>query len=140
MFDKSKVDCPLIAVDAVIQMYETNYICLIKRKYPPLGFALPGGFVDRGESLEDAVVREVKEETDLDFTNMMQLTARSDPARDPRDHIISIPFYGFGHGEPKPKDDAVEILLVRRTEVMNLQFAFPDHCKMILEYVFVHDE
>ena len=136
MFDASKIKCPLVAVDAVIQMKGTNYICFIKRKFPPLGIALPGGFVDHGETLESAVIREVKEETDLAFIIVSQLRVRSEPYRDPRDHIISIPFYGIGIGEPKPLDDANGLILIHRTDAVNQEFAFHDHKAMVLEYIF----
>ena len=139
MFDISKIKCPKIAVDAIIQIEGTNNVVLIKRKFPPLGLALPGGFVDYGESLEKAVVREVLEETNLWFEINEQLSARSDPNRDPRGHIISIPFWGFGKGEPKALDDAKELIILRRTQLMMQDFAFEDHKQMVLEYIFACD-
>ena len=110
MFDISKINCPKVAVDAVIE--RGNEIVLIKRKFAPLGLALPGGFVDYGESLECAVIREVFEETGLDFDVQGQLRARSDPDRDPRGHIITIPFWGVGNGDPVAQDDAKEIVII----------------------------
>lgn len=142
-FDITKINCPKIAVDAIIILknirgYKTDDIVMIERKFPPLGLALPGGFVDYGESLEDAVVREVKEETGLDFHHFQQLTARSDPNRDPRGHIISVPFWGYAKGTPVAKDDAKEIIIIKKTQIMMQKYAFPDHVKMALEFVFAH--
>jgi ADP-ribose pyrophosphatase YjhB (NUDIX family) len=131
----SKINCPKVAVDAIIEMDGRNII-LIKRKFPPLGYAFPGGFVDYGESLEDAVKREVKEETNLDFEIKGSIYPRSDPERDPRGHIISIPFFGIGTGIPQAKDDAKEIVIVDKTRVMiDYDLAF-DHQEIFLSYVF----
>lgn len=133
----SKLNCPKVAVDAVIE--RGNEIVLIKRKHRPLGLALPGGFVDYGESLECAVIREVFEETGLDFTIQGQLRARSDPDRDPRGHIITIPFWGVGNGDPVAQDDAKEIVIIPKTKAMVQEYAFKDHMEIILEYIFVSD-
>lgn len=98
---------PFPTVDAVISLNDGG-IVLIRRKNPPYGWALPGGFVDYGESLEEAVVREALEETGLHVTLKRQLGAYSDPARDPRWHTISVVFVAEAEGVPKASDDAAE--------------------------------
>jgi len=95
---------PLPTVDAVI--FIEGRVVLIERKNPPHGWALPGGFVDEGESLEEAVVREALEETGLSITLDEQFHAYSDPARDPRRHTISVVFLAHAEGSPKGGDDA----------------------------------
>jgi ADP-ribose pyrophosphatase YjhB (NUDIX family) len=84
-------------------------IILIKRKNPPYGWALPGGFVEYGESLEQAAVREAKEETSLDITLLSQCHTYSDPTRDSRKHTISTVFLARAWGTPAAADDADEI-------------------------------
>ena len=79
---------------------EDTGIILIKRKNPPTGWALPGGFVDYGESLESAAIREAEEETSLKVELLYQLGAYSDPKRDPRRHTISVVFVARATGEP----------------------------------------
>jgi len=79
---------------------------LIKRRNPPSGWALPGGFVDYGETLEAAALREAREETGLDIENMRQFHAYSDPSRDLRRHTISMVFVGFSCGKLLAGDDA----------------------------------
>jgi 8-oxo-dGTP diphosphatase len=81
---------------------------LVRRKYPPQGWALPGGFVEEGETLEQAVVREAKEETGLDITLLEQLFTYSDPRRDPRRHTLSTVYAARAQGEPRAGDDAAE--------------------------------
>lgn len=100
----SRLRHPLVTVDIIIKIKEG--IVLIERKNPPLGWALPGGFVDYGETLEDAACREALEETGLRITNLQQFHTYSDPARDPRHHTISTVFTAEAHGEPKAGDDA----------------------------------
>jgi 8-oxo-dGTP diphosphatase len=97
---------PFPTVDIIIRKEEN--IVLIKRKNPPLGWALPGGFVDYGESLETAATREAKEETGLEVSNLLQFRAYSEPDRDPRQHNISFVFTAVGHGNLKGGDDAAE--------------------------------
>ncbi len=138
MFDIQKLNCPKVAVDAVIQ-YEGNKIVLIERKFPPFGLACPGGFVDYGEALEVAIMREVFEETNLDFEIQGQLRARSHPDRDPRGHIITIPFWGIGIGTPIAKDDAKKIVMKRKGTIMLEEFAFKDHHEFMLEYIIISD-
>jgi ADP-ribose pyrophosphatase YjhB (NUDIX family) len=98
---------PLPTVDIIIEI--SGRIVLVKRKNPPHGWALPGGFIDYGESAEHAARREVKEETSLDVTQMRQFHCYSDPDRDPRHHTISVVFVAQASGMPKARDDAADI-------------------------------
>lgn len=121
---------PVPTVDIII---ETNGgIVLIKRKNPPYGWALPGGFVDYGESLEQAAIREAKEETSLDAELISQLGAYSDPLRDPRQHTISVVFRAMANGTPHAADDALEAGVFTRDNLPeNLAF---DHAKILKDY------
>jgi len=99
---------PVPTVDIIIEVNDRGII-LIHRKNAPRGWALPGGFVDYGESLEVAAVREAKEETSLDVVLLEQLHTYSLPDRDPRQHTISTVFIARGKGEPRAADDAADI-------------------------------
>ncbi|WNG35361.1 NUDIX hydrolase [Archangium minus] len=98
---------PVPTVDCIIEL-PGDRIVLIHRKNPPLGWALPGGFVDEGERLDVAAVREVKEETGLDVELVEQFFTYSDPSRDPRKHTLSTVYIGRAKGEPVGSDDAAE--------------------------------
>ena len=99
---------PLTAVDIIIEN-DSKGIILIKRKNPPFGWAIPGGFVEYGESLEEASVREAKEETNLEVRLIKQFHTYSDPNRDKRFHCISTVYIAKAKGTPEAKDDAAEI-------------------------------
>ncbi len=96
---------PLLTVDIIIEV-AAGGIVLIERKNPPHGWAVPGGFVDYGESLEAAAVREAKEETSLDVQLVEQFHTYSDPRRDPRHHTVSTVFIASAQGTPRGADDA----------------------------------
>ncbi|HEY7713959.1 MAG TPA: NUDIX hydrolase [Candidatus Binatia bacterium] len=96
---------PLVTVDIIIELGGAK-IVLIERKNPPHGWALPGGFVDYGERLETAAVREAKEETSLDVILKEQFYSYSDPRRDPRHHTVSTVFIATAQGVPQGADDA----------------------------------
>jgi ADP-ribose pyrophosphatase YjhB (NUDIX family) len=98
---------PIPTVDIIIEV--SGGIILIKRKNPPYGWALPGGFVDYGESLEEAAVREAREETGLDIKLKRQFHTYSAPDRDPRQHTITTVHIAQAKGIPKAGDDALEI-------------------------------
>ncbi|HEX8440322.1 NUDIX hydrolase [Archangium sp.] len=98
---------PLPTVDCIIEL-PGERIVLIRRKNPPLGWALPGGFVNEGERYDLAAVREAKEETGLDVELVEQFFTYSDPRRDPRKHTVSTVFIGRAQGEPQGADDAAE--------------------------------
>lgn len=121
---------PLPTVDIIIET-ETG-IVLIERKNEPYGWALPGGFVDYGESLEDAAIREAREETSLEVTGLRLLGCYSDPARDHRFHTISAVFIGTGTGTPKAADDAVNLGLFH---LHNLPAVLCfDHAQILADY------
>jgi 8-oxo-dGTP diphosphatase len=96
---------PLLTVDIIIEV-TGGVVVLIERKNPPYGWALPGGFVDYGEALELAAMREAKEETSLDVRLIEQFYAYSDPKRDPRHHTVSVVFLATADGVPRGADDA----------------------------------
>ena len=123
---------PYVTVDAIIELAEG--IVIIKRSNPPFGWALPGGFVDYGESLEDAVKREAKEETNLDLIEIKQFHTYSNPQRDPRFHTVGTVFIAKAKGKPKAGDDAAGLKVVKPAELEKLDFAF-DHKKIIQDYL-----
>src|SRR3954454_2036356 len=95
---------PVATVDIVIEV--DGGVVLIERKNTPHGWAIPGGFVDYGETLEHAAAREAKEETSLDVELAEQFHSYSDPKRDARGHTISTVFIAKAKGTPKGEDDA----------------------------------
>ncbi len=124
---------PFPTVDIIIETGKQKAgIVLIKRKNPPFGWALPGGFVDYGESLESAAKREAEEETSLRVELLYQLGAYSDPSRDPRHHTISVVFVGRATGMPKAADDAIDVGIFDRHSLPN-PMAF-DHKEILRDY------
>ena len=122
---------PIPTVDIIIEI-ENSKVILIKRKNPPYGWAIPGGFVDRGESLEEAAAREAREETSLEVGNLRQLHTYSAPDRDPRFHTITTVFTANASGRPKAEDDAIEIGVFGEKELPdNIVF---DHRKILADY------
>lgn len=121
---------PLPTVDLIIEY--NKGIILIKRRNPPEGWALPGGFVDCGESLEDAAVREAKEETGLDVDLLRQFHTYSAPDRDPRHHTIATVYIARAEGRAVAGDDAKEIGVFSK-DMLPGQIAF-DHREIINDY------
>jgi ADP-ribose pyrophosphatase YjhB (NUDIX family) len=122
---------PIPTVDIIVEV-ESKGIVLIKRKNPPYGWAIPGGFLNYGESLEEAAVREAKEETSLDVELVRQFHTYSDPERDPRHHSISTVYIAKANGIPAAKDDALEIGLFNESNLPN-DIAF-DHRSILRDY------
>jgi purine-nucleoside phosphorylase len=123
---------PVPTVDIIIELGDGR-IVLIKRKNPPYGWALPGGFVDYGESLEAAAIREAKEETMLDVTLIRQMNTYSQPDRDPRGHTISTVFIAQAQGTPRAADDAQEIGVFDCPD-LPFPLAF-DHAQILTDYI-----
>ena len=115
----------------IIEM-ESGGIILIKRKNPPFGWALPGGFVDYGESLEEAAIREAREETSLDITLTTQFHTYSNPERDPRRHTVTTVFIAKAKGTPVAADDAMDIGIFHNHNIPQ-QLAF-DHGDILIDY------
>lgn len=122
---------PIPTVDIIIEI-ESKGVILIRRKNPPYGWAMPGGFVDYGESLEEGAMREAKEETNLDVKLIKQFHTYSDPKRDPRHHSISTVYIAKGKGVPKAKDDAIEIGIFNEWNLPE-EIAF-DHRSILKDY------
>jgi len=108
-------ETPKLAVDVICYHPVSGKIALIERKFPPLGWALPGGFVDIGETVEEAARREMKEELNVSLKTLQLLGVYSNPKRDPRKHVVSIAFVGIIVDAPVAGDDA-----------MNVQMHVPD--------------
>ncbi len=122
---------PLLTVDIIIEIAGKG-IVLIERKNPPPGWAIPGGYVDYGESLETAAIREAKEETGLDIKNLKQFRAYSAPDRDPRSHTVTMVFIAGGSGNPVAADDAANLGIFSLDELpKNLAF---DHALILSDY------
>ena len=117
-------------MDIIIEI--DDRIILIKRANPPHGWALPGGFVDYGESLESAAIREGEEETSLTVKLEEQFHTYSDPGRDPRHHTITTVFIAKGFGVPKPADDAKQLGVFSKRDLPG-PIVF-DHHKIIRDY------
>lgn len=120
---------PTPTVDIIIEIGDA--IVLIERKNPPHGWALPGGFVDYGESYENAAFREAQEETNLVVEDLKQFHTYSSPERDPRQHTASTVFTGKAKGAPKAGDDAGRAELFTKATLPPLVF---DHEKIIADY------
>jgi 8-oxo-dGTP diphosphatase len=122
---------PFPTVDIIIR--QGNSIVLIERRNEPMGWALPGGFVDYGESLETAAAREALEETGLTIGNLKQFGAYSDPQRDPRQHNISFVFTAEGEGKLEGGDDAASAKLFALDNLPS-PLCF-DHAKILRDYI-----
>ncbi len=126
---------PFPTVDIIIEVARADGkpgVILIKRKNPPFGWALPGGFVDYGESCEEAARREAREETSLEIESLSQFHTYSDPGRDPRSHTISTVYTAKASGVPQARDDAQEVGIFTRDDLPQ-PLAF-DHEKILADY------
>jgi ADP-ribose pyrophosphatase YjhB (NUDIX family) len=121
---------PAPTVDIIIQCNQG--IVLVKRRNPPVGWALPGGFVDYGETLEQAACREAKEETDLDVRLLRQFHSYSDPSRDPRHHTITTVFIAVADGQPLAGDDAALAEIFSLKDLPPLVF---DHGRILSDFL-----
>ena len=122
---------PVPTVDIIIEVGDQGII-LVKRKNYPHGWAIPGGFVDYGESAESAAAREAREETAVEVTSLKQFRVYSDPARDPRQHTLSVVFIARGEGIPRAGDDAADMSIFTQ-DTLPEPLAF-DHEKILHEY------
>lgn len=124
-------DGPRLAVDCIIEI--GGRVVVVRRLNPPLGWALPGGFVDYGETVEEAVRREMREETGLELEDLRQFHVYSDPARDPRGHCVSVVFAALGVGVPRARGDAAELRLIEPggEDAAGLVF---DHARIVADY------
>ena len=124
---------PLVTVDVIIEMIDrqASPVVLVERRHEPLGWALPGGFVDVGETLEAAAKREVLEETGLSVRLTTLLGCYSDPARDPRGHTVSVVYVAQATGRLVPGDDAKDVAVFDSDTLPPLAF---DHPRILADY------
>lgn len=125
---------PLIAADTIIELIDrpNRPIVLIERRFPPPGFAIPGGFVDIGESLEHAAVREAREETGLDVTLKALLGIYSNPTRDSRGHTVTAVYVAEASGTLAAADDAKSVFIAE-VDCLPDPLAF-DHAMVLDDY------
>jgi len=133
-----KPQTPYLTTDGIVEIYNSSEellgVVLIKRKNPPFGLALPGGFVDIGESVEDAVIREMKEEISLDVTISKLFNIYSKPNRDERFHTVSVVYVCKAYGVPIGADDAKEASIVKLEDLALEKLAF-DHGDILRDYL-----
>jgi 8-oxo-dGTP diphosphatase len=122
---------PVPTVDIIIEWNNGRIVLILRKNYPP-GWALPGGFVDYGETLEEAAVREAREETSLEIRLVRQFHTYSRPDRDPRRHTISTVFIAQGQGRPQAADDAAALGLFSQDSLPS-PLAF-DHGVILHDY------
>lgn len=126
---------PVLCADIVVERQLATgqrALLLIERKWPPYGWALPGGHVDSGESVERAAVRELLEETALQGDLLYQMHTYSDPKRDPRKHTASVVFVAHAEGEPQAADDAKNVRFWPIDALPPLCF---DHEQIVADYL-----
>ncbi len=140
------IETPFITADGIVEIYwedQFQGIVLIDRLNPPHGTALPGGFMDRGETIERCLQREMKEEIGLDVEIITLLGLYSDPSRDPRFHTVSAVYICRADAYPRAGDDAKSTKVVSLDALSQEQFVF-DHAKIIDDYlqyrVFQNDQ
>jgi 8-oxo-dGTP diphosphatase len=126
-----KYSNPLLTVDIIVELVDGT-IVLIERKNPPHGWALPGGFVDYGESIEHAAIREAEEEISLNVTLTEQFYTYSDPRRDPRHHTVSTVFIATAVGVARAADDAKSVRTFRENN-LPAPLVF-DHARILRDY------
>lgn len=131
------IKTPYLTTDGIIKLYDENDIfkgiVLIERLNEPFGLALPGGFVDIGESVENALIREMKEETNLDVKILALQNIYSEPSRDPRFHTASAVYICEAKGKPKAMDDAKEVFVYPIKEIPLEKLVF-DHKKIVEDF------
>ena len=128
---------PYVSVDGVVEVYKDSVflgIVLIERKNIPLGLALPGGFVDVGEKVEDALVREMQEELTLNVEISKLLGVYSDPKRDERFHTVSVVFVAKAYNFPEAADDAKEAKVYKLDEIPLNSLVF-GHKEIVQDYL-----
>lgn len=125
-------ETPRLTVDVIVRV--DGGIVLVRRAHAPVGWALPGGFVDVGETLEEAAVRETREETGLQVTLRRQVHAYSDPQRDPRGHTVTVVFEGDARGRPRAASDAAEARVFEPHDLPVEELVF-DHATILQDYL-----
>ena len=125
---------PPVAADVIIELVDRpgRPIVLVKRRNPPHGWALPGGFVDVGETVQAAAVREALEETGLAVGDLQLVGVYSDPERDPRGHTVSVVFEATAYGTPRGGDDATEAAAFLPGAWPELAF---DHARILSDWM-----
>lgn len=133
-----KPQTPYLTTDGIVEIYNSSEellgIVLIQRKNTPIGLALPGGFVDIGESVSDACIREMSEEITLDVTINALLGVYSDPSRDDRFHTASVVYVCKACKEPIGADDAKEAMIVKLEDLELDRLVF-DHGNILRDYL-----